>query len=134
MTERHDDEMGPEFMGPEFDAVMARLVAAERGARPAPSAALCARVLADAAELSHAAELSGSPARLRVRDTRWGWLGARLGGLAGPRAAVAVLVLCLALGMGAGYASGPGGRVADPDAMAIAMMFDADDLAAVVLF
>lgn len=92
----------------DLDAALAALARAEQSARPAVSADLRARVLADAAEV--AAEKSArerpavdSPRAGNSRAGPFGWLRG-LDLWAG--AAVAGALLCLAIGLGVGYEAG----------------------------
>jgi hypothetical protein len=92
-----------------LDAAFAALERDERVARPAPSAALTARVLGDAAEVAAGLAATGAPTPARVNNARsdGGWL--RFFGFADAwaGAAAAAVLLFLVLGFGVGYEAGP---------------------------
>ena len=90
----------------DLDAAFAALERDERAARPRPSEALLARVLADAAEVAASAPSAPAAARAERPGGR-GWL--RVFGFADAwaGAAVAAVMLFLVAGFGLGYEAGP---------------------------
>lgn len=93
----------------DLDAAFTALERDERAARPAPSAALTARVLGDAAEIAAGLAAARPKVRATAGKTRAGGGWMQFFGFADAwaGAAVAAVLLFLVLGFGLGYEAGP---------------------------
>lgn len=100
MTDRNRFDLNSAFAALERD---------ERAARPAPSGALTARVLGDAAEVASgfASARSKAPATADNARPGGGWVQFFGFADAWAGAAVAAVLLFLVLGFGVGYEAGP---------------------------
>ncbi|GMG83894.1 hypothetical protein LNKW23_31080 [Paralimibaculum aggregatum] len=117
----------------DLETELARLAAAEAKLHPRPSAALTARVLADAAAAAPQAVPAGSGAvaagaRRGALDIVLDW-GERLAARAtgprfGPGVAAAALVLCLGAGVGVGYTETPEPEAVELAALTLDPMYD----------
>ncbi|MEM0944070.1 MAG: hypothetical protein AAGI70_08995 [Pseudomonadota bacterium] len=87
----------------DLDHLLASLARDERAGRPEPGAALIARVLADAADVTAAGDRAATAEPVRPK---WRLSWPSLAPLAWPGGAVATMALGLTLGIGIGYGYG----------------------------